>query len=393
MQQALGLPHGAVVIGLGKWGELTAAQLANLIRRAALQHVLQLADYASDGAPARPATAGLSFVLLGGNSAANISTEDSVAAILRGIAQANREIDTRKPGSTTITEIEIVELYADSAIEAAHAVQRLADSIAKELDVAIDAVPLLQRGKHGRSRLMPVGGRDPWRRWEISVVRPSDDWHRPNLAKPLAQELKRAIIEAGTAEKTDADLLTALTDLALADSLVAQKPHSELRFLTLSDRARAEVTVQQRQPELIERLVKNSVEKTSYREMEARALFELMIPNDLKDSLAQLSRVVLVVDEETSEYPWELMHDGTEPLCARIGLVRQLQTRALPVPHSGHDDESSLRCRRPDRDAAVQAARGCARRGERSRDEASRSVRRNVSRRAARCARGAGRPF
>ena len=84
--------------------------------------------------------------------------------------------------------------------------------------------------------------------------------------------------------------------------------------------------MQQRQPELIERLVKNSVEKTSYREMEARALFELMIPNDLKDSLAQLSRVVLVVDEETSEYPWELMHDGTEPLCARIGLVRQLQT-------------------------------------------------------------------
>src|SRR5262249_39556857 len=32
-QQALGLPHGAVVVGLGKWGDLTAAQLANLVRR------------------------------------------------------------------------------------------------------------------------------------------------------------------------------------------------------------------------------------------------------------------------------------------------------------------------------------------------------------------------
>ena len=101
MQQALGLPHGAVVIGLGKWGDLTAAQLANLIRRAALHYVLQLDDSASDDSRARPATAGLSFLLLGGNSAANISTEDSVAAILRGIAQANREIDAQKPGIDT----------------------------------------------------------------------------------------------------------------------------------------------------------------------------------------------------------------------------------------------------------------------------------------------------
>lgn len=325
MQRSLGLPHGAVVIGLGKWGDLTAFQLANLIRNAALQYILQLDDVADD-ASARPATVGLSLLLLGGNSAGNISTEDSVAAILRGIAQANRQIDARQPGTTTIAEIEIVELYADSAIAAAHAVRRLADSIAKELDIGIDAVPALQRGKHGRNRLMPVGGRDPWRRWEISVVRAPDASRRPKLAKPLAERLQRAIIEAGTADQTDADLLAALADLALADSLAAREPHREIRFLTLSDRARAEVTAQQRQPELIERLIHVSVAKTAYGRAEARALFELMIPNDLKESLVQLSRLVLVVDEETAEYPWELMHDGTEPLCARIGMVRQLQT-------------------------------------------------------------------
>jgi hypothetical protein len=35
IQKALGLPCGAIVIGLGKWGELSSAQLGNLIRRAA----------------------------------------------------------------------------------------------------------------------------------------------------------------------------------------------------------------------------------------------------------------------------------------------------------------------------------------------------------------------
>jgi CHAT domain-containing protein len=328
MQQALGLPHGAVVIGLGKWGDLTAAQLANLIRRAALQYVLQLDDckYENADASVEPATVGLSLLLLGGNSAANISTEDSVAAILRGVTQANREVGAHKPGTTAITEIEIIELYADTAIEAAHALRQLAETIGKELGVNVEAAPLLRRGKYGRNRLIPVAGHDPWRRWEISVLRESDAARRPKLEKPLAEKLKQAIVEAGTADKTDIELLAALADLALADSFVAREPHRELRFLTLSDRARAEVVAQQRQPELIERLISASVSKTAYRDSEARALFELMIPNELKDSLAQLSRVVLVVDEETSEYPWELMHDGVEPLCARIGLVRQLQT-------------------------------------------------------------------
>jgi CHAT domain-containing protein len=326
MQRALGLPHGAVIIGLGKWGDLTAAQLANLIRQAALEYVLQLRDQREAVSTSPSAALGLSMLLVGGNSSANISTEDSVAAILRGIAQANREIEQHEVGPVTIGEIEIVELYEDTAIEAAHATRRLAEMIHKELQVGIEALPLLQRGKYGRSRLMPVGGREPWRRWEISVVRPPETAQRPQLAKPLAEKLKRAIVQAGTADKADAELITALADLALAESFAAREPHRELRFITLSDRARAEVVAQQRQPELIERLISASVSKTAYRDSEARALFELMIPNDLKDGLAQLSRVVLVVDEETSEYPWELMHDGTGPLCARIGMVRQLQT-------------------------------------------------------------------
>ena len=57
-----------------------------------------------------------------------------------------------------------------------------------------------------------------------------------------------------------------------------------------------------------------------------------MIPNDLKDGLAQIARVVFVVDADTAAYPWELMMDGEEPLCTRMGMVRQLQTASYR-PH------------------------------------------------------------
>ena len=40
VQKALRLPSGAIVMGLGKWGELSTGQLSDLIRRAALQYVL-----------------------------------------------------------------------------------------------------------------------------------------------------------------------------------------------------------------------------------------------------------------------------------------------------------------------------------------------------------------
>jgi len=155
LQEVMGLPSGAIVIGLGKWGDLSAEQLGDLLRRAALQYVLQLCDErgaspdVGDDTPAM----GLSVLLVGGNSTANIAIGDSVGAILRAIAQANRELAGGRCGAMTIQELEIVELYADRATEAAHAVNRLAPLIEKELDTTIEAVPLLQRGRDGRRRL------------------------------------------------------------------------------------------------------------------------------------------------------------------------------------------------------------------------------------------------
>ncbi len=276
----------------------------------------------SDGDPI-----GLSVLLIGTTSTANISTDDSVGAILRGIVQANRELESRVPAARRIDEIEIVEVYADTAIQAARAVRRLATQLGEELSTQIEAAPLLARGRNARTRLTPVQGREPWRRWEIGVVE-STELAPPRLAPSLAERLKRAVREAPS---SDPELLAELTELALGGG-AARATSREIKFVSLSDRARAEVMHQQRQPELIERLIQASINQTRFRPNEARALFELLVPNDLKDGLAQLSRVIFVVDAETAQFPWELMTDGKEPLAVRMGLVRQLKT-ARYRPH------------------------------------------------------------
>ena len=320
LQKALQLPPGAVVVGLGRWGELTAGQIANIIRRGAIEYVLQLDNYQPGQRASRSAKeVGLSVLLIGA-TASNLSTEDSVAAILRGIAQANLELQTFvERVRTRISEVEIVELYVDTAIEAARAAKRLAGPLSEELKIPIEAAPLLQRGRYGRMRWAGTRNLDAWRRWQITVERAPEA--RPELPRALRAWL-------GTAARTNAAdpaLLSALAEIAVAD--VAQPPPDRLRFVSLSDRARAEVMLDQHQPELIERLIRASVTDTSYKPEDARVMFELMVPNDLKDGLGQLSNVVFVLDGDTAAYPWELMTDsGESPLCTRLRMVRQLQS-------------------------------------------------------------------
>jgi pimeloyl-ACP methyl ester carboxylesterase/tetratricopeptide (TPR) repeat protein len=323
VQKALRLPSGAIVIGLGKWGELSAGQLSDLLRRAALQYVLELRDGLAAAPDDAPENVGLSLLLIGGNSTANIAVGDSVGAILRAIAQANRELADGSGSALTIQEVEIVELYTDTAIEAAHAVKRLAPLIGKELDTTIEAAQLLQPGREGRRRLTSTTGRDAWRRWEVSVVTPPRKSEPARLPKPLADRLKRAVLESDNA---DGELLAALAELAIGEPAESNEAHREIRFLTLSDRARAEATSHQRQPELVERLIKDSISQPRFRPEESRVLFELTVPNELKSGLAQVDNLVLVVDAETAAYPWELMSPGDKPLCIAKSLVRQLQT-------------------------------------------------------------------
>ncbi|HLM68459.1 MAG TPA: CHAT domain-containing protein, partial [Longimicrobium sp.] len=65
----------------------------------------------------------------------------------------------------------------------------------------------------------------------------------------------------------------------------------------------------------------------------AGALFELLLPNDLKDYEPDRNDMILVVDRTTARFPWELLRNtregDDEPLSVRRGLIRQFSTRAF----------------------------------------------------------------
>jgi hypothetical protein len=161
-----------------------------------------------------------------------------------------------------------------------------------------------------------------------SAAGESKPWRDAAMGNPcrgvVPEPVRKWLDESIKKDTVASEVLKSLAGMTLQPKIA--RPQGRLKFVSLSERARAEVMLEQHQPGLIDRLIRSSIGNTQFQSESARALFELMVPNDLKDGLGQLSRVVFVVDGETSRYPWELMTDADRPLCTRIGMVRQLQS-------------------------------------------------------------------
>ncbi|MEO7862523.1 MAG: CHAT domain-containing protein, partial [Nitrospirales bacterium] len=329
VQKSMGVLHGAIIIGLGKWGELTPSALTQAVLQGVMEYCLHINQCRGTTAPSmEPAGLTINSLLIGSNTSANIAVEDSVNAIVRGVVLANHALVNRglkeEPAALPrVTHIQFVELYLDAAVDAAKSAHRVAKRIERELQTDIEVEPYLKKGKGGQTRLVPSSSRGYWRRWTISAV------HNPPLPvtvslPPALKDRLRTMLQEDKAH--DPHVWSALLDLAFKDGgSPTRRPH-KLRFLALSDRARAEVIVQENQPELIAQLIQRSIKQPAFKQDLAKTLFQLLIPPDLKDSLLNQDRVVFILDDVTANYPWELMIDTDQPLCVRMGMIRQLET-------------------------------------------------------------------
>lgn len=329
IQQSLGVQHGAIVIGLGKWGELTPSALTQAVSQGITEYCLYVHQCRGTAEASRQAE-GLTInsLLIGSNTSANIAVEDSVNAIVRGVVLANRGLAHRTDKGQEfvlpwVVHVQFIERFLDVAVDAAKSAHRVAKRIGLEFQKEIQVERYMKKGSGGLTRLVPSSTRGYWRRWTVSALR--DDPPSPTVSLPavLKNRLRTVLQEEQT---NDPQMYRALIDLALTpQDLTAARPH-KLRFLALSDRARAEVTVQDNQPELIAQLIQRSIRTETFNQDIAKTLFELLIPLDLKESLRSLENVAFIVDEVTANYPWELMADTDKPLCVRAGVIRQLQT-------------------------------------------------------------------
>ncbi len=301
VEKARGIYRGAVVAGLGVYdGTLSVETLTEAVRTAVLRYLLHINDGmitadadANTGVP-------LAFLLLGYNSSATLSIADSVRSILRGVIEANQKFRVSFQSRLRIDTVELVELYVDTAISTAYALTREAAALNADprTGCRIDAAPELIATDSMRQRLSDSRSGSYWPRLHITDAELRDE--APTLPDPHA--------------------LDAAFSLQLPVLPLAQK----LKFLYVGQRARAETVIRQRQPGLVDEMVRQQMAQPTYDLDFSRALFQLLVPNEFKDVARQLNQVVLVLDSYTANLPWELMVADEKPLAICTAIVRQL---------------------------------------------------------------------
>ena len=122
-----------------------------------------------------------------------------------------------------------------------------------------------------------------------------------------------------------------------------------LRFIATTDRARAEETLATGQLRLADAFIAQACgERVSNADI-AKTLFEMLLPNRLKESSPDQRDMVLLLDEDSARFPWEMLedrwsHTGRPPAVAG-GLLRQLKDDRVPDAADACVREHGLRGR------------------------------------------------
>jgi hypothetical protein len=266
--------EGAVVVGLGTLGQLSAASLRETLRHAliryGLDHGARLRECGEPGSEAAGDLALASLVI--GSGVGGLVRVDAVKALLEAIADANRQL--RELDAPLLQRVDIIELFEDAAIAIAHACERVCRDLGQALTVDLTV------------RSMPGG-----------------------LQRPFFDEAEpwwRRIQVIGNEEGLD--------------------------FAPLTDRAGIDVRTHPMQTALIDRMLEVATANTVANPAIGLSLFELLIPVAFKSQVEAQGGMVLLVDDRAARYPWELLTDrrsrDSRPLATRIGMVRQLYDRS-----------------------------------------------------------------
>jgi tetratricopeptide (TPR) repeat protein len=277
-------PQGAIVIGLGTPGLLSAAEITRTFLRAMLQYALEwttaprMSDPAQEQNPVHDGKLQVSALLIG-TGAGGVSVSDSVYAMAKAVARANETLAEAKQPQR-ITHVEFIELWEDRAILAVKAFKDCEADPSLRGRFVFDPDPDVEEGGLRRVTFEEPGG------W----------WHRVQiLGGDDGDPMRRT-----------------------------------LRFAASTRRARSEVSLLPTQRTLVDRFVAEAIRSTHDNHAVSRTLFELLLPNQLKVQAPDQDDIILLVDEAAAQYPWELLADpgGPErrPFAIEHGVLRQLET-------------------------------------------------------------------
>ncbi len=316
---------GAIIVGLGEMnGRLSSSQVTETVRAAILRLLLRAEEISCDSSTDNLK---ISSLLIGHNSTASISIGESLAAVVRGVCEANLKFDSDK---VLISEIEFIELYNDVAITAAHEIRSLPSRMKGDLErlcMQLDTVHELQLGQGSRDRLWAANSDNYWPRLIVTDADKNEELcppecYKSNSVNSIDKHVLHELLGKGEYQKA----MEILDDRMQSKS--EKRYPDNLRYVFVSERARSESTAIQRQPGLIESVVKKQLNQKNYNGSLSRTLFELMIPLEYKSTAREVSNLVLQLDGYTANLPWELLQaDNNEPMVLKTAMVRQLTTQ------------------------------------------------------------------
>ncbi|WP_422081471.1 CHAT domain-containing protein [Ulvibacterium sp.] len=312
---------GALVLGLGIYGELNQGNLAKTFRHAFIDYVMTKIQTVKDcNCEEKDITIedmGISSLLVASDYS-GLTIRNSIRALLTGVLEANKHLkNINSINAPQLVDVEIIEIYKDRAINAMHELKK----IIHEPDF-VDKVVLKS------SYVNEV----PGKRRRISSDEKKNWWHRLKVetmnqdkSDDMLSELLKVVKDANEDDEIRSCSKRLLMEHFLDRPDTKQNP---LKFISLTDRARAEEQIKSTQRSLIDRLIEASVRVTTWDKETARTLFHLLIPNNFKDYATDNKNILLIVDEQSASYPWEILHYPNEnidlPISTQIGLIRQL---------------------------------------------------------------------
>ncbi|OAD90300.1 hypothetical protein A7A78_07070 [Aequorivita soesokkakensis] len=270
--------EGAIIVGLGEPDQLTSFQLSKSVEQGVLNYLLSIRG---KNIPKRGI--GVSSLIVA-TGYGGLSVEGSLKAIIDGVNRANEKVKTLgDDGYRTVQNIEIIELYADRALNCMYVLNKIANKENSTYNIII--------GNKRIKNLLGIQKRTP-------LDTAEDWWNRITIKYKEANE------QTG-------------------------EPSSMVFGSSTGDSREEENELYSSTP-LIDLFISEASSSNQWSACTAKTLFELLIPNNLKEKLKRKGNISWILDTKTASYPWELLQDNTtnaKPLCINAGMIRQLSTK------------------------------------------------------------------
>ncbi len=272
--------NGAIIVGLGKPGELTAYQLGLTVEQGVSKYLVSKND-SSIKQNGQPLSNGISALLIACGYG-GLSIDAATRAIMQGISSANQKIaDLYGENVKLIEFVEFIEQYKDRSLSCLHTIHMLQKDPSFNVVVSKKKIQL----RLGTRDRLPIDSSNEW-------------WTRINVA---------------------------LKESGKDDKIVRS-----LRFNISTGGAREEQSDVYTAKEVIEQLIDEISTQNQWTPALAKTIFELLIPTDFKEQIKKQGNINWIVDIDTAAYPWELLQDTigkADPLSINAGMVRQLATQ------------------------------------------------------------------